>query len=467
MDFRTESLESLADSVRRGDVSAVELTTHALERIESLNPDVNAFVAVDGERALADAKGVDARRARGEELGPLAGIPIGVKDLDNTSGYITTYGSLLHAHDKPATTDSILVARLKEDGCVVVGKTNTPEFGHKGDTVNLLQGATRNPWSLAHSPGGSSGGSAAAVACGMVPLATGSDGGGSIRIPATCCGLTGMKPSLGRVPAGGPNPPDWHDLSTRGLMAMTAADIAYGLDAVIGPDPSDLRSLPMPEVSWLEAVQDPHVPLQVAWSPTLGYASVDAEVLEICTAAVRTIEGLGCEVIEVERVFAEDPMTQWITLVATYNWRKLSSVHGTADWGKLDPGVSNLAEMGSKVSGADVVHALDECHRMNLRLVELFHRSRLLVTPTIAAPPPFSGEFGVVNGQIDANWVRFTYPFNCTRSPAATVCVGFTSNGLPVGLQLVGPQHADQVVLRAAAAIEQAMGLNRLAPVGN
>jgi aspartyl-tRNA(Asn)/glutamyl-tRNA(Gln) amidotransferase subunit A len=301
----------------------------------------------------------------------------------------------------------------------------------------------------------------------MVPLATGSDGGGSIRIPSSCCGLSGVKPSHGRIPTGGAEAPDWHDLSTRGLIARKITDIAYGLDAVIGPDPTDLRSLPMPDVSWLDAVREPHVPLQIAWSPTLGYATVDTEVLEICERAVEVLTSIGAEVIEVPQVFSEDPITTWITLVATYVWRKIAPYKGTKEWERIDAGLLAQAEWGASVSGVDFVRALDECHRLNVRLVGVFRQARLLVTPTLAAAPPVSDELGTINGLPDPNWVRFTYPFNCTRSPAATVCAGFTSSGLPVGLQLVGPQHADQVVLRAAAALEAALGIEMLAPLGS
>jgi aspartyl-tRNA(Asn)/glutamyl-tRNA(Gln) amidotransferase subunit A len=463
MDFRTESLEALADSVRAGDVSAVELTEHALGRIASVDGRVGAFVAVDSDRALAEAAAIDAQRAAGDELGPLAGIPVGVKDLEDAVGFVTTFGSALHTGDAPARRDSILVRRLREAGCIVVGKTNTPEHGFKGDTTNLVFPPSRNPWDLAHSPGGSSGGSAAAVAAGLVPLATGSDGGGSLRIPSSCCGLSGMKPSHGRIPVGGPEPPGWHDLSTKGLIAHRVGDLAYGLDAVIGPDPSDLRSLPLSEVSWRDAVLEPHLPVSVAWSPTLGYAAVDAEVLTICERAVESFAGIGARVTEVEQVFTEDPMGTWITLVSTYAWRSLSPFHETDAWGKLDPGLAELAEAGERHSGADLVRAEDECHRMNIRLVSLFRQHRILVTPTLATAPPVSGAFGTIDGEPQENWVRFTYPFNCTRSPAATVCAGFTSTGLPVGLQLVGPQHADQVVLRAAAAVEASLGLDTVA----
>lgn len=459
VDFRTTTVEAIAEGVHSGEFSAVEVTSHALAQIEARNADLNAFVAVDADAALAQARRIDAARASGEPLGLLAGVPIGVKDLEDAVGLVTSFGSRLHESDAPARRDSLLVTRLRAAGCVVIGKTNTPEHGCLGDTYNDLFGATRNPWNADHSPGGSSGGSAAAIAAGMVPLATGSDGGGSIRIPSSCCGLSGMKPSHGRVPTGGPEPPGWHDLSTAGVMAQRTSDIAFGLDAVIGPDPSDLRSLPLPDVSWLDAVREPRVPNKIAWSPTLGYAPVDAEVRSICESAVAVLGELGAQVDEVPPVFTEDPIWTWITMVDSYCWRLVEPLHGTDRWRLIGEALAQSALRGETRGAGELVKAMDGCHRMNLRLVGLFHQYRLLVTPTIASLPPRSTENGVINGEADENWVRFTYPFNCTRSPAATICAGVSSSGLPVGLQLIGPQHADQVVLRAAAALEDALAL--------
>ena len=469
MDFRRTPLSELTDQVRNGKVAAREVTAHALSRIEALDGAVRAFVAVDGDRAMDAAARVDEVVAGGGDPGPLAGVPIGVKDLEDAAGFVTTDGSAVFAERAPATADSPLVARLKAAGCIVVGKTNTPELGWKGDTDNVTFGPTHNPWNLDHSPGGSSGGSAAAIAAGMVPLATGSDGGGSIRIPSSCCGLSGLKPSLGRVPGGGPHPPDWHHLSTRGPMARTLADVVLALDAVVGPDPTDLRSLPRPEASWPAARIDPGVPVKVAWSPTLGYAPLDDEVRALCESAVRMVESLGAEIVEVESVFAEDPVSDWLTMALAYNTRTLAPYRGTPVWERVDPLLAAQVDWAAENLGAvDLVKAEDACHRLNLRLVELFHDVRLLLTPTCAGPPPprALGGLGQVNGAEEANWVRFTYPFNMTRSPAASVCVGRTAAGLPVGLQLVGPQHADLVVIRSAAAVEQAVGFDELAPVG-
>jgi aspartyl-tRNA(Asn)/glutamyl-tRNA(Gln) amidotransferase subunit A len=469
MDFRTVSVTSLADDVRSGRTAARELVTHALGRIDALNASVNAFVAVDDGAALEAAGQIDDMVAAGRDPGPLAGIPIGVKDLEDAAGFVTTHGSPVFAGGPAATADSALVARLKAAGCVVIGKTNTPELGWKGDTDNTVFGATRNPWNLEHSPGGSSGGSAAAIAAGMVPLATGSDGGGSIRIPSSCCGLSGMKPSLGRVPSGGAEPPDWQHLSTKGPMARRLADVVAALDVVVGPDPTDLRSLPRPEASWPAALLDARLPVRVAWAPTLGYAPVDAEVLEICRRAVGVLESLGVDVVEIEVVFDEDPVRDWLTLAMAYNLRTLAPYRGTDVWKQIDPLLAASMDWAAdNLTVLDVVRAEDACHRLNTRLVELFHDVRLLVTPTCAAvPPPRSLEAsGMINGEIDANWVRFTYPFNMTRSPAATVCAGLSGSGLPVGLQLVGPQHADLVVIRSAGALEAALGFDQIAAVG-
>jgi len=466
MDFRTTPVTELAAQVRSGTTTAAALVEHALERIAATNPEVNAFVAVDEARARARAAEVDAQVAAGRDPGPLAGIPLGVKDLEDAAGLPTTHGSAALGAISPAAADSALVARLVAAGCVVVGKTNTPEFGWKADTENPRFGATRNPWNLEHSAGGSSGGSAAAIAAGMVPLATGSDGGGSLRIPSTCCGLPSVKPSLGRVPSGGAKAPDWHHLSTKGPMAARVADIVAALDAVVGPDPTDLRSLPRPEASWLAALEDPHLPARVAWSPTLGYGEIDAEVLDICSRVVGVMAGLGSEVVEVPTVFERDPVDEWLLLSGVYNLRSLSGIIDTDAYELVDPVLRMIVDGARSASALDVVRAEDAGHALNLRLVDLFHDVRLLVTPVTAAaaPPRALGGQGMINGRADINWVQLTYPFNMTRSPVATVCVGRTAAGLPIGVQLVGPQHADVAVIRAAAALEAALGFDPVAP---
>lgn len=466
MDFLTDTVTDLAALVRAGSLSARELVTHALERIEALNPELNAFVALDPDGAMADAAALDERQARGEEVGALAGIPIGVKDLEDALGLPTTYGSSAIDTVERPERDSVLVARLKMAGAIVIGKTNTPEFGWTAQTFNSRFGTTRNPWDLKRTPGGSSGGSAAAIASGMVPLATGSDGGGSLRIPSALCGLSGFKPSLGRVPSGGPNPPDWPLLSSRGTMAWRTADLAASLDVVIGPDPSELRSLPTPDASWLHAIDRPGAPLQVAWSPTLGYGRVDAEILEICRRGVDRLAEIGAEVVEIEEVFTADPVFDWITLEAGYLARSFATIRESARWEEVTPELRTLVESLAPTSAVAFIQAEDACHRLNQRLIEVFHRARLLVTPTVAGQTPICGRQGTIDGVEDVGWVSFTYPFNMTRSPCGTVCVGRTGDGMPVGLQLVGPQHGDLVVLRAMAALEEIIGFGVRPQVG-
>lgn len=463
MDFRMESIFELAGRVRAREMSAQEVVQASLDRIDELNPRLHAFVDVDPVTSLAAAAEVDDIIAEGRDPGPLAGIPLAVKDLEDAAGYPTTRGSKA-LPPRHAERDSELVTRLRAAGCVVVGKTNTPELGWKAETDNRRFGATFNPWGDALSPGGSSGGSAVAIASGMVPLATGSDGGGSIRIPAAMCGLAGFKPSLGRVPSGGQHPPDWHHLSTRGPMARRTADIALALDVVIGPDATDLRSLPMPEPSWYGALADAHTPAQVAWSPNLGYGETDAEVLAACEAALDRLRASGVEVVELD-VFDEDAIVSWLTMSNAYNLRTLQHLRGTPEWDDLDPGLVAQLEWVASATAVDLVRAEDECHRLNLRLVEIFHDVRVLLTPTTAAAAPRSGEPGVINGAPSANWVRYTYPFNMTRSPAGTVPVGLTGDGRPVGMQVIGPQHGDLVVLRTMAAIEDLLALDLLAPI--
>ncbi|HEX2576022.1 MAG TPA: amidase family protein, partial [Aquihabitans sp.] len=342
----------------------------------------------------------------------------------------------------------------------------TPELAWKADTDNRVFGRTGNPWSLERSAGGSSGGSAAAVAAGMVPMATGSDGGGSLRIPSALCGLSSLKCSLGRVPAGGTHPPGWADLSSKGVMTRHIRDQALALDSVIGPDPTDLRALPMPEDSWRDAVDDLHVPRKVLWSPTLGYAVVDPEIREICERAVQQLAARGTEVVEVDDVFTQDPAVDWLQLSLAANLRTIQEVDPDGDrWDDVDADLAGMLNwVKSQATATTVLEVQDLAHRLNVRLVEVLHEAPLLLTPTVAGHTPVGKAFGTVHGVEDASWVRFTYPFNLTRSPAGSVCAGFTADGMPVGLQVVGPQHGDLVVLRALAVFEETIGADTRCP---
>ena len=427
-----------AAAVRAGRATAVAITEAALERIARLDPTLNAMVASDPDRALAQAAEIDDRVAAGEHL-PLAGVPLAVKDTEDTVGYRTTHGSRLFADTAPAADDSVLVARLRAAGCVVVGKSNAPEFATSADTSNLVFGSTRNPYDVDRVAGGSSGGAAVAVASGMVPLATASDGGGSIRIPASACGLPGFKPSLGRVPDGGPHPVDWPLVTTRGVITRTVADLIATLDVIVGPEPTDLRSLPAPCEPFSVGVARTPLPRRIAWSPQLGYDWTEPSILAACGATVERLAAEGVEVVEIDRVFTSEPYDAWGPLIAAYVQRSV----GELDRSLLTDEVRQGIEDADRLTARDLLTAEDTCHRLNLQLVALFETCDLLLTPTLHRDPPQFGEA--------VSWIRATGVFNLTRSPAGTVPVGLSDAGLPVGLQIVGPQHDDVGVLALMA----------------
>lgn len=467
MDFRHHSIEELVAGVRAGRHSARSLTEAALANIAAVNPVLNAFCAVDAARALAEADALDARLAAGDPVGPLVGIPLGVKDLEEAIGYVTTYGSALHVDDAPATADSVLVARLRAAGCVVVGKTNTPEFGHKGITDNVPFGFTRNPWQLEHTAGGSSGGSSAALAGGLVPLATGSDGGGSIRIPASLCGFTGFKASQGRIPLGGPKPAGANVLAVRGPMTLRARDLAVALDAVVGDDPTDIFALPHPGYSFRDALDAPNRPDAVVWSPNMGFAEVDAEVAAACQAFVDRLAAAGVEIIRQDTLFESDPNGAWWVLWSSLRARAQAGLRETADWPRIDKSLRSTIEQGVRFSSMDYARAMDACHTHNLALERAFQNAPLIITPTCSGQVPRAGApGGLVNGRESPAWVSFTAMINMTRNPAGTVAVGRTQSGLPIGLQVIGRQRDDVAVLKALCYCEDLASTRHDAPHG-
>ncbi|MEZ5377990.1 MAG: amidase family protein [Acidimicrobiales bacterium] len=456
--FGGETVAGIAQRVRTRAQSAREVTEAALARIDALNPTLNAFVAWDADGALAQADAIDQRIAKGEDVGPLAGVPMGVKDLEAVEGFVTSFGSALHVNDAPATADSVHVARYRAAGAVIIGKTNTPEYGHKGATDNVPFGATRNPWSTDHSPGGSSGGSAAALASGMVPLATGSDGGGSIRIPAALCGFSGLKPTTGRIPIPGSAMPGSGLLSANGPMALRASDSAYALDVVVGPDPRDPLSLPHPGQSWAAAVATAEAPERVVWSPTFGFADVDDEVMEACTAAVRALESAGTEIIEVESIFDADPVTSWLVLWVVSRFKAQGHLIDTTEFEQLSESIKPHIMLGSRVTGVEHARAHDDVYRLNALLEDAFDKAPLILSPTTAGRVPKLGHDGTINGVEQQGWVQFTYGINMTRNPAGSVCAGLDRDGLPIGLQVIGRQRADAEVLGAMAVLEDVIG---------
>lgn len=463
-DFRTVTVEALAAMVRDRTLSAAAVTEHALGRIEMLNPQLNAFVALDADDARRQAASIDERLDAGDDVGPLAGMPVGVKDLADAAGFVTTRGAMHLRDTPPVAADSTEVARMRAAGAVILGKTNTPEFGCMGDTYNPLFGATWNPWNLSRSAGGSSGGTSAAVASGMVPVGTGSDGGGSIRIPSSICGMSGLKPSHGRVPSG-PPPPGLLDLSCVGPMARRIRDVAYCLDALVGPHPSDLRSLPAPTESWRAALDDPPLPARVLWVPSFDGDAVDSEILASCAAAVEMLAAEGVEVVEMGTLFdtvsaAFVPLFLGGLIAPSYR-----PLLGTPAWDDVtDLLAVALEEALENVTVEAISAARQQATELSMQLGEVMSGFDVMLLPTMASQTPVVGGDGLIDGVETENWVRFTPLANLTRRPAGTVCSGFTADGMPIGLGVLGHQTDDVGVLQTVAVLEDLLGLDPIAP---
>lgn len=446
-----------AERVRRKEVSAREVVEAALKRVEAKNPALNAFICLDPEGALKQADAVDSAIARGLDPGPLAGVPIGVKDLEPVAGMPFTCGSRAYA-DVVADFDSVQVQRLKAAGAVVLGKTNTPEFGYKGFTENRLFGPTRNPWNPAKTPGGSSGGSAAAVTAGMVAVCTASDGGGSIRIPAAFSGCYGIKPSAGRIPRAGLNAPTWGTHSTLGPVSRTVRDAARYLDVCAGPHSNDLDCLDSPIRGYEAAVLAGPLRLgRVAWSPDLGYARVEPEVRRLAFEAAKALAAsAGAELVEASPGFS-DPMADWYAMAAPGDVVLVERMT-EEQRSVLEPGFTAFVDQARTITGPMVAAALEVRHQLNRTMTAFFDQYDLLLTPTVACtafvaegPPPSK-----IDGKdvTPAGYLPFTPPFNMTGHPAASLPAGRAPDGLPVGLQVVAPRHADAFLLTVSAAYE-------------
>jgi aspartyl-tRNA(Asn)/glutamyl-tRNA(Gln) amidotransferase subunit A len=446
----------LVGLVRTKQVSAVELTEAVLARIESLNPRLNAFCLIAHEAARRAAREAEIAVVKGEPLGALHGVPLSIKDVIFTRGLRTTGGSRLFAEAVPEE-DAVAVARLRVAGAVIVGKTNTAEFGHKAVTDNPLFGVTRNPWNAALTPGGSSGGAAVAVAAGLGPIAFGTDGGGSIRIPAAFCGVYGFKPSFGRVPQT-LGFPGWDGIGCTGPITRTVRDAALALDVVAGGDDRDRHSLPRDAGSYVEACDESIKGLHVAWSPDLGYAALDPRVQALCENAAAEFESLGCHV-EVVNPGWENLEEAFSTLMAGRFYAHWSDELPAAE-AQLDPTLVKFIRRGGVVRARDYVLAEERVRAYWSEVQSFLARFDLLLTPTTAVPPfLIEGPWPRRIAEQDVSplgWMPFTFPFNLTGQPAASVPAGFTDDDVPVGLQIVGRRHADRQVLAASAAYEAA-----------
>ena len=454
MDFRDYSLKELVNNIQTRKISAKEVTQSALDNIQKYDGELNSFCSVNPEDALLQAEHIDSLISKGKRVGKLAGVPIGVKDLEDAKGFITTFGSELHTNDPIAKEDSILVKRMRDQGCVILGKTNTPEFGHKGKTDNVPFGITKNPWNLEYSPGGSSGGTSAALASGMIPLGTGSDGGGSIRIPAALGGLAGIKTSQGRIPIGGDKPPGSGLLTVKGPMANTTEDNALALDATVGPDPTDIFSLEEENLNWSESLVD-DLPKTAIWSPTMGFSNVDKEILSACEKAIHLLADSGVEIIEKKTIWEKNPVDDWMIFWACACARRQQHLIGTEDFEKIDPLLRLFIEMGTSMDGASYASSIDACHKLGFQLNGFFEESPLIITPaTCGHAPKLEGD-GFVNGEQTPSWVDFTMGINMTRNPAGVVPISLLESGLPASLQIIGSQRRDFDVLQAMYSFEK------------
>jgi aspartyl-tRNA(Asn)/glutamyl-tRNA(Gln) amidotransferase subunit A len=451
------SLVELAATLRRRDASPVELMDAVLARIDATNADLNAIVAMhDRERLREQARAAEERIGRGEARA-LEGIPLGVKDLEDAAGLVTSYGSLPWKENL-VTRDSTQVERLRRAGAIVVGKTNAPEHGYTAITKNLVYGVTRSPWNLERTPGGSSGGSAAALTAALLPLVTASDGGGSVRIPASFTGCFGLKVSYGRIPNG----PDAHwtyrDTAVHGPLTRTVEDAALFLDQVVGPSAHDANSLPHPGISYLQAVQEGAPQgLRIAFSPDLGQPIVQPDVAETVQEAVRVFDKRGHRLEEI--VGGPPPLgRQWAILA---NLELAGKLYPLLSEHEGSFGRSFLA--GLRLAWNVTPEWFGDAARLRMQLndwcSEVFERYDALVTPTVPYdPPPAKGPFPVepdAGGRLAAGVASFTLPFNLSWHPVATVRAGLSRAGLPIGLQIVGPRHRDDLVLRLAREFER------------
>jgi aspartyl-tRNA(Asn)/glutamyl-tRNA(Gln) amidotransferase subunit A len=448
------SATELHDAYRAKRLSPTEVANAILLRIEALNGRLNAFCYRDGAKTKEMAKASEARWMAGEPLGPLDGVPTTIKDVLLTAGAPTLRGSKTVDRWQTWDEDAPTVARLREAGAVFVGKTTTPEFGWKGVTDCPRNGITRNPWNLERTPGGSSGGASAALAAGLGPLGLGTDGGGSIRIPAGFTGVFGLKATFGRVPAYPASP--FGTLSHVGPMTRTVTDAALMMNAIARADARDWYALPPDACDYRDGLDDAVRGLRVAFSADLGFVRVDGAVAEAVTRTARVLENLGAHVEAVDPGFA-NPQEMFRTLWyggAAALFRTISAQKRK----QVDPGLMAIVTEGERLTAVDLIMAERARAALGIAMNRFHERFDLLLTPTL---PMVAFETGreVPEGWWSDRWFTwtpFTYPFNLTRQPAASVPCGFSPDGLPIGAQIVGALGADALVLRAARAVETA-----------
>ncbi|MBM3944980.1 MAG: amidase, partial [SAR202 cluster bacterium] len=436
-----------------------ELTEMYFQRIDKLDGRLNNYLTLNRDEAMQQAKSAEQAVMKGGKLGALHGLPISIKDLEITKGLRTTGGSLAYK-DRVTDEDSIIVERIRKAGAVILGKTNTPEFGLIGRTENRLGDPCRNPWNPERTTGGSSGGAGGSVIAGLCALAQGSDGGGSIRIPSSYCGVYGIKPTLGRTPRyGGRNAARLtNHFSQLGPMTRTVRDSAVLLQVLAGYDPRDVNSLRDTPQDYVAAVGKPVKGMRFAWSRNYGYAAVDPEVAEVCEKAAKVFEGLGCVVDEVDFKL-ESPFDSFWPIYcamafASYGYLLADHAADLTDYGR------EYIEFGATVTGADYARALGGMDRVRNQLTEVLTKYDFLLSPTMAVPPFEHGKppTTIAGKKADPFWgfLPFTYPINMAGNPAASIPAGFSKDKLPIGLHIVGRRGDEASIFTASAAFEQA-----------
>jgi amidase len=453
---------SLAQLLLRKKLSARELLEAHLKQIERVNPQVNAIVTLVPELAMARAKQCDEAAARGRYLGPLHGLPVAHKDLQDTKGIRTTYGSPLFKDHVPAA-DTLLVQRIREAGAVTLGKTNTPEFGAGSQTFNPVFGATKNPYDLSKTCGGSSGGAAVALSCGMVPIADGSDTGGSLRNPAAFCGVVGFRPSPGRVPRV-PAGYAWSTISVVGPMARTVADCAFFLSAIAGPDERAPLSIHEDGAGFARPLERSFKGARVAFFKDLGGIPFDRRVVDIIEKRAKVFESLGCVVEQAEPDFSGADEAFRVLRALSFHQQHAAKVEKHR--ALIKDTVLQEVDRGAKLSGPEITRAETLRSALYHRVGEFFRKYDFFVLPTTQVPPfeitqPYVQE---IEGRPMTNyidWMRSCYYISVLYNPAISVPAGFTPEGLPVGLQIVGRHLDDWGVLQIAHAFEQVANIQR------
>ena len=449
-DLTQASADELGKLYRKGKASPVETMKAVLARADRLATTINALCHVDAKAALAAARTSEKRWKKGEPLSPLDGVPVSIKELVRVKGWPASMGSKL-TDKTQVDADAPAVARLREAGALVFAQSTSSEYGHKGVTDSPLHGITRNPWNTGMTPGGSSGGAGAAVAAGLGPIAIGTDGGGSVRIPASFNGLIGLKATFGRVPAWPPSMTG--DLSNTGPMARTALDAALMMNAIARPDPRDGYALPPDDTDYTKKLTRLPKKLKIGFALRFGDHPLDIEVAAMVTKAAREFEALGCTVEEVEPPFAFGEASRAFVIHWLSALQRLLQLFPEARHSEFDPSLLAGAKAGLRYTLQDVVNAQVTRRDLTLAWNLFFTKYDLLLTPTVAVQPFEAGTNlpQGPDGKGNVMWSPYTPQFNLTRHPAATVPCGLSRQGLPVGLQIVSAHYNDALVLRAAA----------------